>query len=998
MSRRLETGGLFIDRNAPMGFTFDGKDRGGFGGDTLASALLACGQLVMGRSFKYHRQRGPVSCGAEEPNALVGLGEGGLFEPNARATITPLTEGLRAISQNRWPSLAFDIGAVNAKLSKFLPAGFYYKTFLWPRAFWKHVYEPAIRRSAGLGKPPSQPDADRYEQVNTAADVLIAGGGVAGLAAAMEAGRNGARVILMEQGPRWGGRALIDAPLTGETIDGQPAADWIEMAVDTLETMPNVTMRLHTQVSGVFDHGFALAEERCADAGPAPVRARLWRIRARRIVTAQGAIERPLAFAGNDVPGVMLAGAVRDYAVGYGVAVGERVVVVTAGDDGYRTAIALVEAGLAVPALLDVRRGATGPLVERAQALGIRIEEGRGIAHVSGGQSVTGVSICAQDGPGEVIEEIACDAVAMSGGWSPAVHLWSQAGGKLTWDEGAAMFRPDHARPPTGADGSGFVLPAGGSDGAASTEDALRSGAEAGRLAAEGGVPADLAPPQAAPMPQVWVMPRDAGLALREKMWLDFQNDVKVSDVELAAREGYRSVEHAKRYTTLGMATDQGKLSNIGGLATLGHALGEAIPQVGTTTFRPPWTPIILGSIAGSATGAQFQPVRRTPMQDWHDANGADYEPVGQWRRPYSYPREGEDREAAAQRETRAVREAVGLLDASTLGKIVVKGPDAGRFMDMIYTNMMSNLAVGRCRYGLICNDSGFLMDDGVVARLSEDTWLCHTTTGGAEHIHAHMEEWLQTEWWDWQVYTANLTEQFAQVVVAGPQARKLLDRLGGMDVSREAMPFMSWAEGSLHGFDARVFRISFSGEVSYEVSVRASEGAELWQALLEEGEDLGVTPYGTEAMHILRAEKGYVMIGEESDGTITPQDLNLGWAVSKKKADFIGKRGLTRSHLADPERPRLVGLRSLDGTVIEAGAQVVGPGVTPTGQNATEGRVTSSYHSPTFGHGIAMALIRRGPERLGETVEVTRIGGGRQKAVLVDPVLYDAKGDRLNG
>jgi sarcosine oxidase subunit alpha len=495
----------------------------------------------------------------------------------------------------------------------------------------------------------------------------------------------------------------------------------------------------------------------------------------------------------------------------------------------------------------------------------------------------------------------------------------------------------------------------------------------------------------------VWSMPQGAGVELRAKTWLDFQNDVKVSDVQLAAREGYESVEHAKRYTTLGMATDQGKLSNINGLAVLAQARNAAIPEVGTTTFRPPYTPVTLGAIAAEARGEAFQPLRRTPIHAWHERHGAHWEPVGLWRRPYCYPKGGESHAEAVAREVKATRQSLGLLDASTLGKLIVKGPDAGRFLDMLYTGMMSTLPVGKCRYGLMCNENGFLMDDGVVARLADDTFLCHTTSGGADRIHAHMEDWLQCEWWDWKVWTVNLTEQFAQIAVVGPNARRVLERLGGMDVSKEALPFMEWREGTLGGVRARVFRISFSGELSYEIAVPASEGLAFWERLVAAVEDFGVTPYGTEALHVMRAEKGFIMIGDETHGTVIPQDLGLSWAIAKKKDDYLGKRAQERSHLTDPDRWKLVGLETLTGAVLPEGAYAVGEGTNGNGQRRTIGRVTSSYHSPTLGRGIAMGLVERGPERIGETIVFPDGKGGTLMAKIVAPVFYDPEGEKQN-
>lgn len=1002
MSTRLANQGRLINKDKSVSFTFNGKHLRGFEGDTLASALLANDQMLVGRSFKYHRPRGVVASGAEEPNGLVNLGKGAQFEPNQRVTTTELFEGLTATSQNHWPSLEFDVGAINTHLSRFLPAGFYYKMFMYPQSFWKHVYEPVIRKSAGLGKAPKDRDQDTYEHFNCHVDVLVVGGGIAGLAAAKAAGERGARVLLIEQTADWGGRAVVDMP----TIDGMPVQEWINTTIEALENMTNVDMRLRCMGAGVYDHGYALAYERLTDHAPETEgpRHRLWRIRAKQIVTATGAIERPLSFAANDLPGVLLASAVRDYVVNYGVSIGDRTIVVTNSDDAYRTAIVLKEAGLDVPAIIDARTAANGALIDRARALGIRVEMGKGIAKVKGGKRVTGVALCAQAGEGAVLEEIACDCVAMSGGWSPVVHLWSHCGGKLNWDAEQAMFRPDPDRAPTGANGAPFVMTAGIANGHLFTAEAISDGWAAGRAAAKAaghtkrGAQAPMGEDAIeGPISPVWLMPQGASHALRSKAWLDFQNDVKVSDVQLAAQEGFESVEHAKRYTTLGMATDQGKLSNINGLAILSQSLNADIPNVGTTTFRPPYTPISMASIAGAARDELFQPVRMTPISDWSNANGADNEPVGQWRRPFAYVRAGESVHDAVNREVKNTRENLGLLDASTLGKLIVKGPDAGKFLDMMYTNMMSTLPVGKCRYGLMCSENGFLMDDGVVVRMAEDTWLCHTTTGGAEHIHAHMEDWLQCEWWDWKVYVANVTEQYAQIAVVGPNARKLLRKLGGIDVSAEALPFMQWRAGKIGDFDARVFRISFSGELSYEIAVPAGQGAAFWAALMEAGEEFGIMPYGTETLHIMRAEKGFIMIGDETDGTVIPQDLNLQWALSKKKEDYLGKRAHTRSHMADPNRWKLVGLETEDGSVLPDGSYALAEGENANGQRNTQGRVTSTYYSATLERGIAMGLVLKGPERMGEELEFNKVDGTTVRAKIVDPVFYDKEGEKQN-
>ncbi len=1005
MSTRLSDQGRLIDRSEQLDFTFNGKRFKGFKGDTLASALLANGQTLVGRSFKYHRPRGIVAAGPEEPNALVGLGKGGKFEPNQRVTTTELFNDLTSTSQNHWPSLEFDVGAVNRMMTRFFPAGFYYKTFMFPRVAWKHVFEPVIRAAAGLGKAPTQRDEDKYEYFYAHVDVLIVGGGIAGLIAAKQAGEAGAKVLLIEQTADWGGRAVVD----GVVIDGRDASAWVEETLAALSALENVTLRTRMMGSGVYDHGFALGYERLTDHAPEMngPRHRLWRIRTKRIIITTGAIERPLSFAGNDIPGVMLAGAVRDYAVNFGVSVGDRTVVVTNNDDAYRTAIALKNAGLTIPVIIDARAEANGELPAKAREMGIRVETGKAIGKVKGNKKVEGVTLCAQAGEGSTLEEIKCDAVAMSGGWSPVVHLWSHCGGKLNWDDAQTMFRPDADRPPLGADGAGFVIAAGTANGHLDAVTVAKDAHAAGRAAAKG-AGCKLASSKATsatsdaetPMLPVWSMPQGASKKLRMKTWLDYQNDVKVSDVRLAAQEGYESVEHTKRYTTLGMASDQGKLSNINGLAVLADALNSEIPQIGTTTFRPPYHPISFGAVAGDARGELFKPIRRSPMHQWIEENGGFWEPVADWRRPYCFQQEGESVKDAVTREILNTRENIGLLDASTLGKIIVKGPDAGKFLDMLYTNMMSNLKVGKCRYGLMCSENGFLSDDGVVARLSEDTFLCHTTSGGSDRIHAWMEEWLQTEWWDWKVYTANVTEQYAQIGVVGPKARKVLEKMGveGMDISAEGLPFMSFVDGKIAGIDARPYRISFSGELSYEVAVPASQGQVFWDAALKAGAEFGIQPYGTECLHVMRAEKGFIMIGDETDGTVIPQDLNLGWAISKKKEDFLGKRAQQRSFMVDPDRKQLVGLLTENPAEVlpDAAHAVEGP-KRVNGMENMIGHVTSTYFSPTLGHSIAMALIKGGSRRMGETLTFP-VGDNKViKAKVVDPVFLDKEGERQN-
>ena len=1002
MSKRLPEGGLLIDRNKPIKFEFNGKKLSGFEGDTLASALLSNDQVLVGRSFKYHRPRGIVASGSEEPNALINLGEKEKFEPNQRATTIELFDGLKAASQNHWPSLNFDIGVVNNYLARFLPAGFYYKMFIHPRPFWKYIYEPFIRQSAGLGRAPSQKDHSQYEHFYAFYDLVIIGGGISGLNAALTAAESGLKILIIEQTPEWGGRCLVDF----STIGDETSAEYVSRLVSELKKFQNVTMRSRMMGAGVYDHGYILGYERLNDHlaeedGP---RHRLWRIRAKQIITATGSIERPISFPSNDIPGVMLASAVRDYAVNFGVATGNKIAVYTNNDDAYRTAITLNEVGVEVPIIVDARGSGGGALAERAKALGIRVENGKAISKVFGKKRVEAISICEHKDSGKGNEKIACDCIAMSGGWSPVVHLYSHCGGKLKWDDKMALFKPDSSAKPTSHDGLPFVTPVGSANGFLLMQEVLKDARE-GCLevveASGGKVKKEsfklIEQEYENSLEAIWIAPQDADIKKRSKIWLDFQNDVKINDVELAAREGFESVEHTKRYTTLGMATDQGKLSNINGLAILSSSLGKEIPKVGTTTFRPPYTPISLGSIGGSARDELFQPVRKTPMHDWHENNGAYMEPVGQWRRPFCYPQAGETYAKAVEREINQTRASLGILDASTLGKLLVTGPDAGKFLDMLYTNMMSTLKIGKCRYGLMCSENGFLIDDGVVARIDEQTWLCHTTTGGADSIHAHMEEWLQTEWWDWKVYVTNVTEQYAQIGVVGPNARKLLEKIGGVDVSREALGFMEWKDGNLGKYDARIFRISFSGELSYEIAVPAKQGLAFWGELIEAGKEFQVMPYGTEALHVMRAEKGFIMIGDETDGTVIPQDLNLDWAISKKKDDYLGKRAQERSFMINPSRWKLVGLETLDGSVLPDGDYAIADGFNPNGQKSTQGRITSSYFSPTLKRGIAMGLVMNGPDRSGEIIEFSKIDGTVIRAKITSPVFYDPDGEKQN-
>ncbi len=999
---RLASGGSRIDRSKPLSFSFDGRSLSGFAGDTIASAVQASGQRVFGRSYKYHRPRGVIGLGSEEMNALIGVGVGARHEPNLRATQLELFNGMTAVTQNRWPSLNFDIGALNNKLSRFFPGGFYYKTFMWPRSFWKHVYEPVIRYAAGLGKAPEDRDPDTYEHMHIHADVVVVGGGIAGLTAAEAAAAGGVRVLLIDENPVLGGIADLTAGKIGEVS----VADYTKAAADRLAALPNVQILSRTTAVGHFHHNYMMAFERVGDHDPSILangapRHRLWKIRAGHIVLASGALERPIAFANNDRPGITLASAVRGMVERYGVAPGSNGVVFTNNDDAYLTALALKKAGVNVQ-IVDSRARPQGDLVQKAIAEGIEISASSVISKVEGTLNVKSVKIAAyRKGQGRVITEkkVDCDFIAMSGGWNPALHLWCHNGGKIRFDDGLASFRPN-----THTDA---ITAVGAANGTMSVAETLAEAVAAGEGAAKAvnakakaakiKLPAIEEPVRGA-LEAIWFAPATGGYNEGNKHFIDFQNDVTAADLELAQREGYESVEHTKRYTTFGMATDQGKTSNLNGLGVLSEATGRSIPEIGVTTFRPPYTPYSFGAIAGSLTKELFLPIRRTPVFQWHKDKGAVFEPVGQWRRAYTYPAAGEDKHASITREILAVRNKVGLLDASTLGKIEIKGPDAAEFLDRMYTNMFSTLKVGKCRYGLMMNELGFLSDDGVTVRLADDHFLMHTTSGGADRISAWLEEWLQTEWTQYKVFVTPVTEQWAQFAIAGPRAREVLAKLGpDFDVSNEAFPHMSFKIGRMGGYPVRVFRISFSGEQSYEVATPANLGRGLWDAILVAGEEFGIEAYGTEALHVLRAEKGYIVVGDETDGTTTPIDVGLEGLVSKKKADFIGKRSLEQSYLKGPNRKQLVGLLTEDpNEVLPDGAYAVRE-VKDKPPMAMIGQVTSTYMSPTLGRSIAMALIENGRARMGETISFPLEGGKVVKAKLVSPVFYDQDGGRIN-
>jgi len=993
-------------------FTFDGRAYQGRPGDTLASALLANGVRLMGRSFKYHRPRGVLAAGSEEPNALVEVDRGGgACTPNLRATTVELYDGLVARSQNRFPSLAFDLQAVSDLAAPLLPAGFYYKTFMGPRGAWARLYEPMIRRAAGLGRAPERPDPDHYASRYAHCDVLVIGSGPAGLAAAEAASAGGARVMLCDEQPRFGGSLLAER---SAHIDGAPASDWVAARIGALAARPDVVLLSRTTAFGWYpgnmiglaqrltDHlpaaepaqiasAISLGSQR--DPDPALPRERLWQVRAKQVVIAAGAIERPLVFPGNDRPGVMLADAVRTYAVRYGAAAGRRAVFATSSDTAYRAALDLRACGVEVALIADLRAEVDGPLPAAARLAGIRVETGMQVLQTRGRRGVR-VAIVGRAGPDGRVQDrewVRCDVLGMSGGWTPSLNLFSQSRGKLAFDPASEAFLP--GEPPPGVHCAGAcrgvhaladVLADGAAAGVEAARDAGFDTTEPGRAEVAGVLPARWTAPAPSAQPQ-------------RRAFVDFQNDVTSKDLRLAAQEGFRSIEHVKRYTTTGMATDQGKTSNMNALSIVAGQLGAAIPEVGLTTFRPPYTPVTFGALAGFSRGVLFDPVRTTPIHGWAAARGAVFEDVGLWKRARYFPRAGEDLHAATARECRMVRSAAGLFDASTLGKIEVVGPDAAEFLNRMYVNAWTKLAPGRCRYGLMLGENGFLLDDGVVGRLAADRFHVTTTTGGAPRVLALMEDYLQTEWPDLRVWLTSVTEQWAVLAVQGPRARDVLAPLvGGVDIVAAAMPHMSVVEGRILGVPMRLFRVSFTGELGFEVNVPSGAAAAVWDALFARVEALGGCVYGTEAMHVLRAEKGYVIVGQESDGTATLDDLGLGWAVGKAKRDFVGKRSLARPDMTAPGRRQLVGLRTADpGFVLEEGAQVTEDAAAPAGTRSL-GWITSSYGGTTLGHSIALAMVVDGRARRGRTLYV-QLERGAMPVRVVDPVFLDPEGVRLN-
>lgn len=980
---RLPDGGA-IDRERPVAFSFNGRPYRGFDGDTLAAALLANGVRVVSRSFKYHRPRGIFSAGEEEPNALLAVRRGtpsAQLSPLVRTPLARLSPGLVAESQNCFPGVGFDLGRALDFTRVLWPAGFYNKTFKWPGWHW---YEGVIRRTAGLGRLPEGEDPVTYHHHNAHCDVLVCGAGPAGLSAALAAARAGARVIIAEQDREAGGSLLADPT----DIDGRPAREWIERTLAELRGTSGVRVMLEATVSGYYDHNVLTVVDR-SDAAQreTPVK-RLWKVRADQVVIASGAIEQPLVFDHNDRPGIMLAGAIREYANRYAVVPGRRVALATNNDEAYRTAFLLDDRGVQVPAIMDTRRESGDEVREEARRRGINVHEASAITDTRGTKGLRSVAFRASGSD----RRIDCDALAVSGGWNPTVHLYSQAGGTLRYDDSMGCFVPGECHQ--------AVRTAGAASGGFDLRDVVLSGWQAGAGAAAdaGFASVGCQPPAAEADGPVYGMPgpRLASAGDRSRQWIDLQHDVTAADIELAVRENFVSVEHMKRYTTVGMSVDQGKTSNLNALTLLAELTGKPVGEVGTTTFRPQYMPVPMGVFAGPLSGELYAPARLMPGHAWHERAGAVFDDYGGWKRPAWYAPNGAGRDAAIGREVLAVRSKVGLFDGSPLGKIEVAGPDAAEFLNRVYVNNALTLVPGRVRYGLMLTENGIIMDDGVFACLGDGHYLVSTTAANGDRVAAWLDEWHQCEWPDLELVIAPVTTQWAVLTLAGPNARALLSELEcDIDLSGDAMPHMSIRTGTVEGWPARIQRVSFSGEASYEVGIPADRADSLLEKLAAKGDAHGLVPTGIEAVLVLRMEKGYLHVGADTDGTTNPIDVGFGRVVGRKQGDYVGRRSLERPHDLDGDRRRLVGIEPVDGcTAFPAGAHIV---AMTNGVRRSQGFVTSACVSPTLGKPIGLAMLERGNERKGELAHL--FDRGRLNCVrIVDPVFYDPEGERLHG
>ena len=961
---RLNKEGL-INRNKKISFTFNGKKLFGYEGDTIASALIANGIHLVGRSFKYHRPRGFFGAGVEEPNAKLQVEFNGHSEPNVNATEMELVEGLSATSQNCWPSVNFDIGAINNFLKMFFPAGFYYKTFMWPKSFWYKIYEPFIRKAAGLGVASIEKDKERYEHKFEYCDLLVTGSGPSGLASAYAAAKNGAKVILAEDKPRFGGTLLTD----DVSIDNLSGKDWAEKIITELKSMPNVTVKNRSQVFGYYDHNMLVMFERVSDhlekKSKFTPRQRLWYIRAKETILSTGSIERPIVFGNNDTPGIFLSAAAKEYMKVYGVLVGKKPLIFTNNDSAYETALEFKKNNVE-PIILDTREEHSSELIDEAKSKGIDIRFSHGVIVANGYKKVKSAKIGKLNkdkNSFEKIETIECDCICVSGFWTPSVHLASQSGNKLKYEEKIDAFIPDKKKQ--------HETSVGAANGSFTLEESLKHGFENGsNLSAKiTDTKTEIAIPNVnekkyGAHDKFWCMPLPKNE--NPKRFVDFQNDVSVSDIEIALREGYRSIEHVKRYTTLGMATDQGRTSNLNGLQLVSNIENKIVPEVGHTTFRPPFTPITIGTIVGREVGMEYMPTRKTPMHEWHEKNNAVFVDAGAWKRPRYYKQGSETLFEASKREAKNVRENVGICDVTTLGKIDIKGPDAAEFLNRVYTNAWMKLPVGKARYGLMLREDGIVMDDGTTTRISENHYHMTTTTAQAANVLSHLEYYLQIVWPELNVNVVSTTEQWAGAAIAGPKSRDMLSKLyPDLDVSNDALPFMGYKEADFFGVPSRIFRISFSGELAYEINVKSDHGMFMWEKMMEVGKEFGNQPYGTEALSTLRIEMGHVA-GPELDGRTIPSDVSLNGLVSKKK-DFIGKNSLGREAFNVESRQKIVGLIPIDRkSSIPEGSHIV------QDQNAKLpnpklGHVSSSCWSVENNNPFSLAIMKDGKNMIGK-------------------------------
>ena len=961
---RLNKEGL-INRNKKISFTFNGKKLFGYEGDTIASALIANGIHLVGRSFKYHRPRGFFGAGVEEPNAKLQVEFNGHSEPNVNATEMELVEGLSATSQNCWPSVNFDVGAINNFLKMFFPAGFYYKTFMWPKSFWYKIYEPFIRKAAGLGVASIEKDKERYEHKFEYCDLLVTGSGPSGLASAYAAAKNGAKVILAEDKPRFGGTLLTD----DVSIDNLSGKDWAEKIISELKSMPNVTVKNRSQVFGYYDHNMLVMFERVSDhlekKSKFTPRQRLWYIRAKETILSTGSIERPIVFGNNDTPGIFLSAAAKEYMKVYGVLVGKKPLIFTNNDSAYETALEFKKNNVE-PIILDTREEHSSELIDEAKSKGIDIRFSHGVIVANGYKKVKSAKIGKLNkdkNSFEKIETVDCDCICVSGFWTPSVHLASQSGNKLKYEEKIDAFIPDKKKQ--------HETSVGAANGSFTLEESLKHGFENGsNLSAkitetktEISIP-NVNEKKYGAHDKFWCMPLPKNE--NPKRFVDFQNDVSVSDIEIALREGYRSIEHVKRYTTLGMATDQGRTSNLNGLQLVSNIENKIVPEVGHTTFRPPFTPITIGTIVGREVGMEYMPTRKTPMHEWHEKNNAVFVDAGAWKRPRYYKQGNETLFEASKREAKNVRENVGICDVTTLGKIDIKGPDAAEFLNRVYTNAWMKLPVGKARYGLMLREDGIVMDDGTTTRISENHYHMTTTTAQAANVLSHLEYYLQIVWPELNVNVVSTTEQWAGAAIAGPKSRDMLSKLyPDLDVSNEALPFMGYKEAEFFGVPSRIFRISFSGELAYEINVKSDHGMFMWEKMMEVGKEFGNQPYGTEALSTLRIEMGHVA-GPELDGRTIPSDVSLNGLVSKKK-DFIGKNSLGREAFNVESRQKIVGLIPIDRkSSIPEGSHIV------QDQNAKLpnpklGHVSSSCWSVENNNPFSLAIMKDGKNMIGK-------------------------------